>query len=263
MHSTKKTFTVKKDPTGESGAALSMPVPEPGTCHSDPGGASYKLKDTFYFSHDYTTRTDEKIKRLLRKWGMLGYGVFWAIVEDLYNNANALHTDYDGIAYDLHTDSDLIKSVINDFDLFIIEGDEFGSKSVERRLIDRNEKSEKARQSAFKRWNKSESDANAMQPQSDSNAIKERKGKEIKEIVYTSDFLIFWEAYPLKEGKKPSFAKWQKAKDRPQIDEILAKIELQKKSEKWQKGFIPMPETYINQARWNDEIKIKKLVVCL
>ena len=39
-------------------------------------------KDTFYFSHDYNARNDEKIKRLIRKHGMQGYGVFWSIVED-------------------------------------------------------------------------------------------------------------------------------------------------------------------------------------
>jgi len=43
-------------------------------------------KDTYYFSHDYNCRNDEKIKRLLRKHGMCGYGIFWSIVEDLYNN---------------------------------------------------------------------------------------------------------------------------------------------------------------------------------
>ena len=80
-------------------------------------------KDTFYFSHDYNARNDEKIKMLIRKHGMVGYGVFWAIVEDLYNNANALRTDYDGIAYDLRLHSDIVKSVVNDFDLFEIYGD--------------------------------------------------------------------------------------------------------------------------------------------
>ena len=45
-------------------------------------------KDTFYFSHDYNARNDEKIKMLIRKHGMIGYGVFWAIVEDLYNIKN-------------------------------------------------------------------------------------------------------------------------------------------------------------------------------
>jgi len=137
-------------------------------------------KDTFYFSHDYNARNDEKIKMLIRKHGMVGYGVFWAIVEDLYNNANALRTDYDGIAYDLRLHSDIVKSVVNDFDLFEINGDYFGSSSVQARLDQRNEKSLSARKSASYRWNKKEEDANALQTLSEGNAKKERKGKEIK-----------------------------------------------------------------------------------
>jgi len=137
-------------------------------------------KDTFYFSHDYNARNDEKIKMLIRKHGMIGYGVFWAIVEDLYNNANALRTDYDGIAYDLRLHSDIVKSVVNDFDLFEINGDYFGSSSVQARLDQRNEKSLSARKSASYRWNKKDEDANAMQTLSEGNAKKERKGKEIK-----------------------------------------------------------------------------------
>jgi len=138
--------------------------------------------DTFYFSHDYNPRADEKIKRLIRKHGLLGYGTFWAIIEDLYNNANALRTDYEGIAYDLRVHTNIVKSVINDFDLFIIKDDFFGSLSVQRRLDERNEKSKKASNSANCRWSKQKKDANAMRTQCDSNAIKERKGKEIKEI---------------------------------------------------------------------------------
>ena len=137
-------------------------------------------KDTFYFSHDYNARNDEKIKMLIRKHGMIGYGVFWAIVEDLYNNANALRTDYDGIAYDLRLHSDIVKSVVNDFDLFEINGDYFGSSSVQTRLDQRNEKSLSARKSASYRWNKIDKDANALQTLSEGNAKKERKGKEIK-----------------------------------------------------------------------------------
>lgn len=138
-------------------------------------------KDTFYFSHDYNSRADEKIKLLIRRHGILGYGIFWAIIEDLYNNANALRTDYEGIAFDLRVDIKIVKSVINDFDLFIIKDDFFGSFSVQRRLEERNAKSKKASDSANYRWNKSKDDANAMRTQCDGNAIKERKGKEIKE----------------------------------------------------------------------------------
>lgn len=111
---------------------------------------------------------------------MLGYGCFWAIIEDLYNNANALRLDYDGIAFDLRITPEQAKSIINDFDLFVIDGYQFGSMSVERRLNERNEKSLKAKESASFRWNKHKNDANALRTQSDGNAIKERKEKERK-----------------------------------------------------------------------------------
>lgn len=139
-------------------------------------------KDTFYFSHDYNARSDEKIKLLIRKHGMIGYGVFWSIIEDLYNNANALRLDIEGIAFDLRVDENMIKSIINDSDLFVINDGYFGSQSVERRLNERNLKSKKASISASYRWKKNENDANAMRTQCDGNAKKERKVKKMKYI---------------------------------------------------------------------------------
>jgi hypothetical protein len=152
------------------------------------------MKDTFYFSHDYNTRSDNKIKRLMAKYGILGYGIFWAIIEDLYNNANALPLDCDCIAYDLRVQSDVIKSIIYDFDLFTINCENFSSESVNRRLLDRDNKSVKARKSANIGWEKRKSDANAKRTQSDSNAIKESKVKEsnkkkvIKEKITPEEF---------------------------------------------------------------------------
>ena len=136
--------------------------------------------NTFYFSHDYNSRSDVKIQKLIAKKGYLGYGLFWALIENLYNNANALPLDYDVIAFELRTDEDNIKSIINDFDLFIVNGDFFGSNSVQRRLDERDLKSKKARESANNRWNKNKENANALQTKSDSNAIKESKVKESK-----------------------------------------------------------------------------------
>lgn len=138
------------------------------------------MKDTFYFTHDYNARSDVKIKKLLAKHGLEGYGLYWAIIEDLYNNANALPLDCESIAFDMRTNEQLVSSVINDFGLFVIEDKEFGSLSVQRRLDERALKSKKARDSANKRWL---NNANALQTQSDSNAIKEKKEKEKKEDI--------------------------------------------------------------------------------
>jgi chemotaxis protein histidine kinase CheA len=156
-------------------------------------------KDTFYFPHDYNARANKHIKALLQKHGILGYGIWWAIVEDLYNNANALPTHYGSIAYDLRVDESVIKSVIEDFDLFIIDGNEFYSDNVQRRLDERNNKTVKAKESALKRWNKCERNANAMQSQSEGNAIKEKKGKEIKEDISS----IEQKKQKFTEGLKP------------------------------------------------------------
>jgi 5-methylcytosine-specific restriction endonuclease McrA len=145
-------------------------------------------KDTYYFSHDYNCRNDEKIKRLLRKHGMSGYGIFWSIVEDLYNNSNQLMIDYEGIAYDLRSDIDTIKSIINDFDLFMIVDDMFGSKSIENRIQERSEKSSKARTSALSKWGSNTNQAKRS----------ERLTEARKKATHTKDE---WEAMRLFFGE--------------------------------------------------------------
>ncbi len=136
------------------------------------------MKETFYFSHDYNARNDDKIKKLLRKHWMEGYWVYWAVIEELYNNANALNFDCEGIAYDLRSSENIVKSVLTDFELFVQKWSEFYSKSVWDRLLKRDEKSRKARESAEKRWGVK--NANAYKKWCEGNAIKERKGKENK-----------------------------------------------------------------------------------
>ena len=109
-------------------------------------------KTTFYFSHDYNTRTDIKIKKLIQRTGMQGYGVYWAIVEDLYNNNNNLPLDYEQFAYDLRTDEELVKSVINDFGLFEVNDESFYSNSVDKRLDLLKSKINNCKAAAKIRW---------------------------------------------------------------------------------------------------------------
>ena len=114
-------------------------------------------KDTFYFSHDYNARQNKKLRRVIQKHGMQGYGLFWSIIEDLYQNENILKYDLDSLEYDYRCDGNIIKSVIEDFNLFQIEDGNFGSIAIQERIDERNIKSKKYSDNAYKRWGKNES----------------------------------------------------------------------------------------------------------
>ncbi|WP_067145321.1 Lin1244/Lin1753 domain-containing protein [Pseudotamlana agarivorans] len=90
-----------------------------------------------YFSHDCNARNDEKIILLRMKHGALGYGVYFMLLERLGSCTNyAAKLDYDLIAYELREDSEVIKSVIENFGLFEIYKDKtyFYSKSFISRM---------------------------------------------------------------------------------------------------------------------------------
>ena len=149
-------------------------------------------KEAYYFSHDSNARNDEKILAVRMKLGAEGYGIYFMILERLRDDSEHMSIkDYNILAFDFRVGADKVKSVIEDFNLFEfteVEGKAyFYSKRMFNNMKLKNEKSEKARESANLRWSKSEGNANALQPQSEGNAIKERKGKERKEYSSRSN----------------------------------------------------------------------------
>ena len=135
-----------------------------------------------YFSHDIFTRENLKIKRLVATHKMEGYGVFWAVVEFLHNNNNKLLlSEIDIIAADLGVDVKLVESVVKNFKLFSIRNKVISSSRVAQNIKLKNEKSEKAKKAAMQRWQDNSTDADALLPQCECNAIKESKVNESKE----------------------------------------------------------------------------------
>lgn len=146
--------------------------------------------ESYYFSHDYSARNDPKMQKVLMLLGQAGKGVYWDLIEMLYEEGGYLSlNEIESYAFALRTDTDCITKLINGFDLFQNDSKIFWSDSVLKRLFLRNEKSLKASKSASIRWEKHkqdanalESDANALQTECDSNAIKEKKEKEKERI---------------------------------------------------------------------------------
>lgn len=86
--------------------------------------------------------------------------------------------------------------------------------------------------------------------------IKHNKKINIQE-EHISLFNQFWSAYPRKQGKKTAERAFVKLKpDESLLGEILAALDWQKQSASWTKEngqFIPLPATYLNGRRWEDE----------
>ena len=137
-------------------------------------------KKTPYFSHDSNARNDEKILAVRMRFGAEGYGIYFMILERLRDEYDYMSIkDYNVLAFDFRVSADKVKSIIEDFGLFIKseDGKKFYSNSFLERMEEKDLKSEKARESAFSRWNKNQDDANAMRTHSKGNAIKVKESK--------------------------------------------------------------------------------------
>ena len=72
------------------------------------------------------------------------------------------------------------------------------------------------------------------------------------------DFSVFWNLYGKKKGSKDACEKkWNKLKDAERV-KIIDTLPNFKSSVK-DIQFLPFPETYLNQKRWNDELEIEPI----
>ena len=164
-----------------------------------------------YFNHDSTAMYDYRIIKMRSKLGMESYGIFWAVLEMLFTEENKLCVDdYDSLAFGLQCDPKILKQVIEDFDLFVIEDNCFYSRRLNSHIEDINSKSQKAKESINKRWSKEKnirtnydsntSIVNKSSSISKSKSIEERIvdfKKSVQSIEGISDedkenFFLYW-----------------------------------------------------------------------
>lgn len=149
------------------------------------------MKDAYYFSHDANARSDPKILAMVSRYGMEGYGRYWVIIETLREQEQYKlpHKQYifDAIAMQMQCDCNAVNEFINacvdEFELLHSDGQFFWSNSLLKRMFTVDDKRQKAKKAADKRWSKCDSNADAMQTQCPPNAIKVNKSKENKSIL--------------------------------------------------------------------------------
>lgn len=126
-----------------------------------------------YISHDIKASSDAKIVKLLIKHGNKGYGLYWRIIEEMAQQGGKLTLDYNVLGYTFRESAEVIKSIINDFGLFVVSEDKtFSSNRLSKEIDFINEKSQKAREKANKRWkNEDDKNATALPQHSNSNPM--------------------------------------------------------------------------------------------
>ena len=149
-----------------------------------------------YFPHDFGARNDKKLEKVRYKVGIAGIGLYWCIIECLYENNGylSLDDDVDLLSYQLRVDKESIIDLIENYDLFKKNKNNFYSPSVLERLQEILNKSEQNKKNILKRWEKAralssnESNTNVLPSNNESNTneqetnyyIKENKKKENK-----------------------------------------------------------------------------------
>ena len=170
---------------------------------------------------------------------------------------------------------DAIANVLREF----FKSDEgYISERVLQEINHVSSKSEKAKASANARWSNKikdlPSDANGMRTHSERNATQDPihitqdpipkthntrliKNPPTPQKGDENGFKEFWEMYPKKVGKDSASKAWSKLPSPKTTLELIKKsLDWQRVSDQWTKEngqFIPLPTTYINQGRWQDE----------
>lgn len=212
-----------------------------------PGGTHrvFYMKDTFYFSHDYNARNDWKLVKVMMKHWVTGIWIYWCIVEMLYEEWWVLMlSECERIAFELRTSCEVVESILNDFDLFRNDWTWFYSKSILDRIEQRNIKSEKARSSAEKRWKDKGIDANALRTQSESNAIKERKGNERKGKEIKTDTI----SIDTEQAPKYAMVEIEQDEESKEIHKHLLERTVEIAKETYWKEEINMMQSFLRKA---------------
>ena len=109
------------------------------------------MNSTRYFPHDFGARNDPKLINLQMEMGGTGIGLYWCIIEMIWEQGGYLGASYRSIAYMIRwATEDEVRRVIEDFDLFMHDNNLIWSPSLLSRMDAIEDKSTKRRESGRK-----------------------------------------------------------------------------------------------------------------
>ena len=139
--------------------------------------------------------SDIRIKKLIKKHGYIGFGVYNAILQDMYNNDNSMSMDLDFLASEYEVSEQVINSILNDFSLFENTDGIYASCLISEILEKKKVKSDKARESIRVRWNKEreklyERNTNVYERNTNVSKNLENDQKNVKSIKMCENTIV-------------------------------------------------------------------------
>jgi hypothetical protein len=144
------------------------------------------MKDAYYFQHDSNAQNDPKLLMVLEQLGCEGIGIYWMLLEVL--------REQDGYRYPLaavsalarrwYTSKEKVLSVITQYSLFTVHGEEFFfSESFCRRMeyIDNRRRvlSEAGKRGNATKWHKALPEAHSSPPDHEATATRSQPDRSI------------------------------------------------------------------------------------
>lgn len=150
------------------------------------------MKDAYYFSHDANAQRDPKCSALISDFGYEGYGMYWALVEIMYEQGGKIKKFpklMDGLARHFSCDkgklTKLIEALLHEFGLLQEDASYLWSdrvlRNVEERLIKSDRRAGAGTLGGIKSGLTRRAKQNeALLQSNEANRSKESKGKESK-----------------------------------------------------------------------------------
>lgn len=145
------------------------------------------MKTINYFPHDFFARNDVKLVKLRMEMGNKGIGIYWCIVEMLYEEGGKIELqNINAVAFGINEDATNVQQVIQQYNLFELDEKYFWSERVLARLKN-IKKVSKARQKAGKasgearKDNKSEEHIEVLDSQI--NTTEQNNGTNVEQML--------------------------------------------------------------------------------
>ena len=110
--------------------------------------------ENLYFRHDFNARNNPKLIKLKMKLGMEGIGIYWCLLECLYElNGYLKEDDLETFCFNEHIEIDKVKNVLKIANFKFDKEKGYYSNGILERINKREEYCLKQKEKANKRWN--------------------------------------------------------------------------------------------------------------